>query len=94
MVKDHSDSKRQRKEGNILFNNALNTFIYGYMALKDHSDSERGNQLPSHRLLFPISSKSSFICIYPLFISTDWITHTTAFVTPVVEIEIAQCVHH
>ena len=25
--------------------------------VKDHSDSERGNQLPPHGLLFPISSK-------------------------------------
>ena len=44
--------------------------------LKDHSDSERGNPLPPHGLLFPINSKGSF---------TDRITHTTAFVTPVVE---------
>ena len=27
--------------------------------VKDHSDSERENPLPSHRLLFPISSKGS-----------------------------------
>ena len=33
--------------------------------VKDHSDSERGNPLPPHRLLFPISSKGSFICIIP-----------------------------
>ena len=35
-------------------------FIYGYMAsdmVKDHSDNEKGNPLPPHRLLFPISSK-------------------------------------
>ena len=36
-------------------------FIYGYMTsnmrLNNHSDSERGNPLPPHRLLFPISSK-------------------------------------
>ena len=25
--------------------------------VKDHSDSERGNPLPTHRLLFPISNK-------------------------------------
>ena len=31
--------------------------------VKDHSDSERGNLLQPHRLLFPISSKGSFICI-------------------------------
>ena len=58
-----------RKEGNILFNNALNTFylrLYGVRHIvKDHSDSERGNPLPPHRLLFSISSKGSFICIIP-----------------------------
>ena len=32
--------------------------------VKDHSDSKRGNLLPQHRLLFPISSKGSFICTY------------------------------
>ena len=31
--------------------------------VKDYSDSERGNPLPPHRLLFPISSKGYFICI-------------------------------
>ena len=43
-------------------------FIYGYMALftvKDYSDTESGNSLPPHRLLFPISSKGSFTCIIP-----------------------------
>ena len=56
--------------------------------VKDHSDFEGGN-LP-HGLLFPVSSKGSFICI-------DRIIHTTVFVTPVVEHwlerEIAQWVH-
>ena len=33
--------------------------------VKDHSDSERGNLLPPHRLLFPITSKGSFIWIIP-----------------------------
>ena len=56
-----------RKEGNVLFNDALNTFYFrlydvGHM-IKNHSDSDRGNPLPPHRLLFPISSKDSFICI-------------------------------
>ena len=32
--------------------------------VKDHSDSERGNPLPPHRLLFPINSKGSVICTY------------------------------
>ena len=53
--------------------------------VKNHSDSERGNLLPPHGLLFPISSKGSFI-------------YTMAFVTPVVEHwldrEIAQWVHN
>ena len=30
--------------------------------VKDHFDSEKGNPLPPHRLLFPINSKGSFIC--------------------------------
>ena len=29
--------------------------------VKDHSESERGNPLPPHGLLFPINSKGSFI---------------------------------
>ena len=61
--------------------------------VKDHSNSERGNPLPPHGLLFPISSKGSFYMHHP----TDRIIHTTAFVTPVaehwLEREIAQWVH-
>ena len=48
-----------RKEGIVSFNDALNTFylrLYGVRHMvKDHSD----------RLLFPISSKGSFICTIP-----------------------------
>ena len=55
-----------RKEGNVLFYDALNTFylrFYGVRHMvKNHSDRERGNLLPPHRILFPISSKGSFIC--------------------------------
>ena len=74
-VNNHPTCWRER-ERNVLFNDALNTFylrLYGvrHMA-KDHSDSEKGNLLPPHRLLLSINSKGSFIC-------------TTAFVTPVVE---------
>ena len=58
-----------RKEGNVLFNDALNTFylrLYGVRHMvKDHSDSEKGNPLPPHRLLVPISSKGAFICTIP-----------------------------
>ena len=57
------------REGNVLFNDALNTFylrLYGVRHMvKDHSDSERGNPLPPHRLLFLINSKGSFICTIP-----------------------------
>ena len=63
------DKNEGRKEGNVLFNDALNTFylrLYGVRHMvKDHSDSERGNLLLPHGLLFSISSKGSFICIIP-----------------------------
>ena len=58
-----------RKEGNVLFNDALNIFylrLYGVRHMvKDHSGSEKGNPLPPHRLLFPINSKDSVICTIP-----------------------------
>ena len=62
-----------RKEGNILFNDTLNTlylrlYRVRYM-VKDHSDSERGNPLPPHGF---------FYMYYP----RDRIAHTTAFVIP------------
>ena len=65
---DHlfTDPERER---NVLFNDALNTFylwLYGVRHMvKDHSDSEKGNPLPPHRLLLSISSKGSFICTIP-----------------------------
>ena len=86
-ILEHYYVQRER-ERNYLFNDALNTFylrLYGVRHMvKDHSDSEKGNPLPPHRLLLSINSKGSFICTIP---------HTTAFVTPVVEREIAQWVH-
>ena len=46
-----------RKEEHILFNDTLNTsylWLYGVRHMvKDHSDSEKGNPLPPHGLLFP-----------------------------------------
>ena len=55
--------------GNVLFNDALNTFylrLYGVRHMvKDHSDSEKGNPLPLHRLLCLINSKGSYICTIP-----------------------------
>ena len=53
-------------------------FIYGYMA--SHIAREETRCKP-HALLFPISSKGSFICITP----TYRIAHTITFVTPVME---------
>ena len=54
-------------KGNVLFNDTLNTLylrLYNVRHMvKDHSDNERGNPLPPHGLLLPISSKGSFICI-------------------------------
>ena len=56
------------KERNVLFNDILNTFylwLYDVRNMvKDDSDSKRGNLLPPfHGLLFPVSSKISFIWI-------------------------------
>ena len=57
------------RERNVLFNDALNTFylrLYGVRHMvKGHSDSEKGNPLPPHRLLLSINSKGSFICTIP-----------------------------
>ena len=68
----------------------LQLYGVGHM-VKNHSDSERGNLLPPHGLLFPINSKGSFICTIPQT------AHTTAFVIPVMEHrlerEIVQWVH-
>ena len=51
-----------REEGNVFFNDALNTFylrLYGLgHMIKEHSDSERGNPPPPlHELLLLINSK-------------------------------------
>ena len=66
--KSQLDVSNERK-GNVLFNDAFNTFylqLYGVRHLvKDHTDSERGNPLPPHGLLFPISSMGYFICTIP-----------------------------
>ena len=63
------DAVEVRKEGNVLFNDALNTFylrLYGVgHMVKYHSDSERGNPLPPHGLLFSINSEGCFLCTVP-----------------------------
>ena len=64
--------KEGRKEGSVLFNNALNTlylWLYGVEhMIKDHSNSERGNPVLAYGLLFPINSKGSFICTIPVMV--------------------------
>ena len=59
----------RERERIVLFNDALNTFylrLYGIRHMvKNHSDSEKGNPLPPHRLLLSINSKGSFICTIP-----------------------------
>ena len=58
-----------RKEGNVLFNNTLNTLCLRLDDIRhmvmDHTDSQRGNPLPPHGLHFPIGSKGSFTCFIP-----------------------------
>ena len=60
---------QRERQRNVLFNDALSTFylrLYGVRHMvKDHSDSEKGNPLPPHTLLFSINSKGSFICTIP-----------------------------
>ena len=69
MAKDHSDSEK-RKEGNALFNDALNTFylwLYGIRHMvKDHSDSERRKEM-----LYLMTHSTHFI-IYGYMASDIW----------------------
>ena len=115
MVKDHSDSERER---NVLSNDAFNTFylrLYGIRHMvKDHSDSEREREmfyLTTHSTHFIYGYMASYIWLRTILIMrketrcrhigysyrltqqgffymhhpTDRITHTMAFVTPVVK---------
>ena len=55
---------------------------YGVVHMvKDHSDSERGNLLPPHGLLFPICQQGFFYVNHP----SDGMAHITACVTPIVK---------
>ena len=53
--------RRRGRERNVLFNDALNTFylrLYDVRHMvKDHSDSEKGNPLPPHRLLYRLTAR-------------------------------------
>ena len=55
--------RERERERDVLFNDALNTFylrLYGVSHMvKDHSDSEKGNPLPPHRLLISINRQDN-----------------------------------
>ena len=66
---EHDQFLQDWKEGNVLLNDALNTFyllLYGVgHMVKCHSDSKRGNPLPLlHGLFSSINSKEYFIFIH------------------------------
>ena len=65
---------REKREGRVLFNDILNIFylrLYGVRHMvKDHSDSEKGNPLPPHGLLFSINSKVSLKHFLPSTLGT------------------------
>ena len=71
-------------EGNVLFNNTLNTFylrLYGIgHIVKDHSDSERKPTAATWATLSD-QQQGLFYMHNPI----DRIAHATVFVTPVVE---------
>ena len=73
-----------RKEGNVLFNDTLNTFylrLYGVSHIvKDHSDSDRGNPLPHIGYSFRLAAR---VLLYASSHRQDNTYHS--FVTPVVE---------
>ena len=82
MVKDQSDSEG-RKEMFYLKTHSTHFYLrlYGIRHMvKDHSDSKSGNLLPLPPHGLP---QGFFYMHHPT--DTDRITHTTAFVTPVVK---------
>ena len=64
----HGKCSVRERERNVLFNDALNTFylrLYGVRHMvKDHSDSEKGNLQPSHRLLLSIGTGKRYLRVY------------------------------
>ena len=75
------ESCTYRKEGNVLFNNALNSFylrLYGIRHMvKDHSDRERGNLLLPHGLLFYMHHPTDRIAYTTAFVHQSWNTGWT-----------------
>ena len=54
-----------RKEGNVLFNDALNTFHFTFIWHRTTQIVREETRCLPHGLLFPINSKGSFICMIP-----------------------------
>ena len=54
-------ARERERERNVLFNDTFNTFylrLYGVRHMvKDHSDSEKGNPLPPHRLSYQLTAR-------------------------------------
>ena len=62
--------QRERREREMFYLTTHSTHFYLRLygvrhMVKDHTDSEKGNPLPPHRLLLSINSKGSFICTIP-----------------------------
>ena len=102
MVKYHTDSERgiPMKEGNVLFNDPLNTFylrLYGVKHMvKYHSDSERGNPMTPHGYYFRLAAR---VLLYASSHRQDKTHHGLCYTSRgtlagTVEREIAQWVHH
>ena len=96
LLKDTLNTFYLRLYGNTLYLRLYgNTFylrLYGVRHMvMDHSYSERGNPLPPHGLLVPISSNGSFICTIP---QIGYYTFVTPVVEHWLEREISQWVHH
>ena len=68
---------QEEEEGNVLVNDTLNTFLIQLYGIR-HMVNDHCRAL--HGLLFPVSSKGSFVCS-PY---RNRIAHATSFVTPVV----------
>ena len=67
---DESESchhhKREREREMFYLPTHFYLRLYGVRHMvKDHSDSEKGNPLPPHRLLLSINCKGYFICTIP-----------------------------
>ena len=70
----------ERKEGNVLFNDALNTFYLRLYSIRhmvqDHSDCDRGNPLPQHGYFFRLTAR---VLLYAPSHRQDSIYHSLCY---------------